>query len=356
MHQRFERAHLLPALRGVIVAVAKNARAEADREVVLVGEACDREAARFGAFGKAGELDVRGDVRLADGLQRIVPAPVLRVARERAGGAAGIVKNAARMAVVHRQREAARELRGERVDPVERVQAHLGRVAFDARRRDFFQPPAQGVVRRGVVVEHKARVLKIDAPLAPRAIEEHDEMHRQGVEEFVGKMHAGERLQLRERRMPRDFHPGECAERFLLPPAQRIERFDNRIADRIEELPGVRARGVEHVAREVAVVGTLLDDAEFIGLPEPLPHFGELRREQFSEQRADAHIREKIAVPADRGAARGVVAVLRVIQRQFHEPAERNRAARRDLRTEEGGERGIAGWLIAGGRVFDCGS
>ena len=67
---------------------------------------------------------------------------------------------------------------------------------------------------------------------------------------------------------------------------------------------------------------------------EPFPNLRELGREQFPKERADADVGKVIAASPNLRAAGRVVAVFGMIKRLLHEPRERLRTARADLRRE----------------------
>src|SRR6187402_911818 len=91
------------------------------------------------------------------------------------------------------------------------------------------------------------------------------------------------------------------------------------------------AQAIEDIRREITAVGALLDDGKIRRFTEALPHLRELPGEQSPEERADAHVREEIAAAPDARTPRGVVPVLGMIEREFHESPERHRAARGDF-------------------------
>jgi len=75
------------------------------------------------------------------------------------------------------------------------------------------------------------------------------------------------------------------------------------------------------------MVRALLYNDEVFCFAEPLPHFFKLRGQQSPKKRTDAYIREIIAVPPNRAVAGRIISVLRMIERLFHEPRKRDRAA-----------------------------
>ena len=124
---------------GGLVGVGEFLFAEADHEVMLVGESGDPESSNFCAVGEGGEIDVGGDVGVAGVLQGIVAAPVLGVAGEGASGAVGGVEDVAGPAVVDDEDVAGFEAGGEGSDPVEGIEVDLGGVAFDGGEWETFQ-------------------------------------------------------------------------------------------------------------------------------------------------------------------------------------------------------------------------
>jgi hypothetical protein len=88
---------------------------------------------------------------------------------------------------------------------------------------------------------------------------------------------------------------------------------------------------------------TLLNDDKIIDFTEVLPYLGELCRHQLSEKRADADVGEIITFPANRAAARGIVSVLRVVKRLFHEPGEGLWSPIADRGSNDLDQRGISG-------------
>ena len=79
---------------------------------------------------------------------------------------------------------------------------------------------------------------------------------------------------------------------------------------------------MENIARELAVVRALLKDDKIVDFTELLPDLSELCQHQFSEQRTNADVSEVITFAANRAAARGIVSVLGMVKRLFHEPGE----------------------------------
>ena len=66
----------------------------------------------------------------------------------------------------------------------------------------------------------------------------------------------------------------------------------------------------------------LLDNNKLIRIAEPSPYLGKLRSQQLPEQWPDAYVGEVVAVPANDATARGIISVLRMIERLLHEPGK----------------------------------
>jgi hypothetical protein len=92
-------------------------------------------------------------------------------------------------------------------------------------------------------------------------------MHRQGVQEFVGKHATHNRIR------------------------QHIANFDNPVAQ-------VR-RGRQHIVAELAAMSAELDDLKFGRVAEFVAPFQKLLREQFAKQRSNADAGEVVAFLAD---------------------------------------------------------
>src|ERR1043166_7317732 len=115
---------------------------------------------------------------------------------------------------------------------------------------------------------------------------------------------------------------------------QEGKRLHDPVAKRLEKFGEALARALEHVARELPVVGTLFDDSEIVDLVETLPNFNEQHREKLAKQRPDADIREVIAPPSDRRAPARIIPVRRVIQCLLHKPGKWNRSEERRVGKE----------------------
>ena len=97
----------------------------------------------------------------------------------------------------------------------------------------------------------------------------------------------------------------------------------------LEDLAGHRA---EDIQGELPIVRTLLNQCEACGLAESGPHLLKLTRQDLSEDRAHADVREKVSVFANPGASGSIIAGFGIIERELHEPRKRYRAVGLDLR------------------------
>src|SRR5207244_4406936 len=143
-----------------------------------------------------------------------------------------------------------------------------------------------------------------------------DQAHWDRVEQFVGKMHAHEWLQ---RIAPLNFL-AKCFQHSLLPLLQNRKWLDDSVAQSFEEFWQAFLRPFQNVVRELPVVRALLDNFEIIDFAESFPDLGELRGQQLAEQRPHTHVGKIIASPPDRAPARGIISMLRMIERLLHEP------------------------------------
>src|SRR4029450_7903516 len=97
--------------------------------------------------------------------------------------------------------------------------------------------------------------------------------------------------------------------------SQNRKRFDDAVAQSLEEFRRAFLGSLENVAGALAIMGTLLNDDETVGLAELLPDFCELRQHQLPEERTDADVSKIIAFPANGAAAGRIVSVLGMIKR-----------------------------------------
>src|SRR5713101_7143407 len=95
-----------------------------------------------------------------------------------------------------------------------------------------------------------------------------NKMHRHGVEQFVGKMHAAKRIEFVERFAPFDFAGKRC-ECGGLTSLQNRKRFDDLVAKSPKKFRRPSLRGLEHITRKITVVRALFYDREIFGATEP---------------------------------------------------------------------------------------
>src|SRR4029077_7378842 len=145
-----------------------------------------------------------------------------------------------------------------------------------------------------------------------------DEMHRQRIEQFVGKMNSNERREFVNRGNPGSFF-GELAQIFLLSLPPNRKRLDHAIGSCGKTIGGRLPQRTQRISRKDAIMRTLLHDFEIARPPKLPPNFGKLRGEQSSEERSNTHVGKKIAAPANLGPPTRVIPAVGVIKRQLHE-------------------------------------
>src|SRR2546423_3975433 len=160
-----------------------------------------------------------------------------------------------------------------------------------------------------------------------------DEMHRQRIEQFVGKMNSNERRDFVNRRKPGSFF-GELAQISLLALSPNRKRLDHAIGSCGKTIGGRSPQRTQRIGCKNAIMRTLLHDFEIARPPKLLPNFGKLGREQSSEERSNTDVGEKITPPANVGPTTGVIPAVGVIKRQLHEASEGDRALRANLITD----------------------
>ena len=157
----------------------------------------------------------------------------------------------------------------------------------------------------------------------------------EGVEQLVAENDAANLRRVRRRIVPLDL-PGELGQALGLPTPPLGRRLGDRVSQPLEQRLVVGGEPFENVARQAAVVRAGLGDPHRPGdRPEP---FREAEREQLAEHRADADARDEVAPAADLAGVFFVIAKLRMIQRQRHEPRKRHRAAVADFGADDLGE------------------
>ena len=145
-----------------------------------------------------------------------------------------------------------------------------------------------------------------------------NQAHRHGIEQFVGKMHARKWLQRLE---PLNLL-AKYFQHSTLPLLQNCKRLDYPVAQCCEEFRRAFLQEFEHIAGEPAIMCALFQNHEIVGFAQTFPNLDELRGQQLTEKRADAHVRKIVAIATNRAATGGVISMLRVIQRLLHEPGE----------------------------------
>ncbi len=153
-----------------------------------------------------------------------------------------------------------------------------------------------------------------------------DRPNRKGIDEFVREKDAHRLFRAKRSQI---FKPGDARQEIrlgctFLADAGHAGRLHDGVADRLEKIGRFRATPFQNVARELAIVRSLLGDPKRIGSAQHLPHLEKLPREQAPKKRPRADAGVKIAVvPDGRGAVRfRVIARARMIKREVHEPVE----------------------------------
>src|SRR6266699_2169244 len=207
-------------------------------------------------------------------------------------------------------------------------------------RRHIFNPIEHSLIERNVITSgslDKNKFVTVEANEFFPAVA--DQTHRHGIEEFVREMNADERL---NRIAPFHFVAKQL-ERLQLSILQDGEGLDDSIAQSGKKIRAAFARRLKDITRKVAMMGPLLDNDKVIDLAEPFPYFRELRGQQLSEKRADAHVCEIIATPPDCASAGGIISMLRMIEGLLHEPGKRHRTAVLNFRADNFEQSGVPG-------------
>src|SRR2546430_14860843 len=98
-------------------------------------------------------------------------------------------------------------------------------------------------------------------------------MHRQGIEQFVGKMNSDEGCDFVNRGNPGSFF-GELAQIFLLSLPPNRKRLDHAIGSCGKTIAGRSPQRTQRISCKNAIMRTLLHDLEIARPPELLPDFG----------------------------------------------------------------------------------
>ena len=237
------------------------------------------------------------------------------------------------MPVVHQEHIAALEARRRFADPCPRGEIYLGGEAIRQIARKLRARCGERALDGRPVCELETPVVFHHDLLDPAVRSPPHAMHGKRIDELVGEMHRRLCANLGEFPGPLHF-AAEFFQPRTLTACDTFKRLDDPVAHRAEAFGRHLTQSAKRVRRKIPAVHALFNDREFVRRTEPAPHFCKLPREQSTEQRTHAHIRKKIAATPDALAARGVVAVLRVIERQLHETPERHRPPRRNLRPD----------------------
>ena len=109
-----------------------------------------------------------------------------------------------------------------------------------------------------------------------------------------------------------------------MPRPLTCRHLDSHVPQRVAAL----GSGGEYRSGERAGSGTGIDDGEDVRSPDPLPFGVEVPRDDRPEQRPDLGRRDEVAAPTGRSPIRLRVEPLGPVERQVHEPLERNRPLR----------------------------
>src|SRR5438067_2806363 len=150
-------------------------------------------------------------------------------------------------------------------------------------------------------------------------------MHRQGIEQFVGKMNSDEGCDFVNRGNPGSFF-GELAQIFLLSLPPNRKRLDHAIGSCGKTIAGRSPQRTQGICCKNAIMRTLLHDLEIARPPELLPDFGKLGREQSSEERSNTDVGKKIAPPANVGPPTSVIPSVGGLNANPIKPTEGDRA------------------------------
>ena len=164
------------------------------------------------------------------------------------------------------------------------------------------------------------------AQLLPTRVFAAQEMHGEGIQEFVGVVHTSEVWERFAGTMPGGFG----VEFFQAQGLQRLERrkwLDDLHVSSRKTFRRIVFKKAENVVAELPVKGALFHEGPVRRAVEQRPHFMKLPRQQTPEEPARAHGSDEVARLSDARTPRGVVAMQRVVKRGFHETAERNGSA-----------------------------
>ena len=117
--------------------------------------------------------------------------------------------------------------------------------------------------------------------------------------------------------------------------ARRLAGFDENEPGRPVGVGMSGGERVEHIACELPVGGTGLDEIECRGAADEGPHLRELLGEQLAEQRAHIDAGEEMARASGLPGRAGVEAEARMVETQLHERGERHGAESLDALSNE---------------------
>ena len=261
---------------------------------------------------------------------------VAPVAGERAARVRQRVQLARLVAVVDEHQESPRQPPRGLGHPGDGRRADLGapaRLEADAEARQVGPHRRR---RRAEALDEPVAVA-VDVHLAHAIGGHHDRVDRQRVEQLVGEHdapHAGRHAGGRAGQ-PRGVRP----EGGRLGGPRRRTALDQRQAQRPVEVGAGRRQVVQDVAGQAPAPGARLHQGRRAAGGGQPPHLGELARQQRAEHRSAVDAGKEIARATGPPVGAGVVAELRMVERQVHVLRERQRTLRADPPDDELAER-----------------
>lgn len=260
-------------------------------------------------FNKAGEIDVRGQIALAEVFQHAVIHLMLLVASYGAAGTWVGEKFLGIEAIVGDEDGSTKRSTGQITNPREHGEIDFECVAGGEILRQLFR--LLGEFSAGQITGNELECLS-DVQFLPALAIPTQAMHGEGIRQLVAEKKSvlGAGLQRCEALYPLRAITEALRLRFTI---TRI-RLHDEIAQR------TAFQSTQNVLRELSVMRALLDDREILRFTERLPFLNGLHGQQLAEQRPDAHAGKKIALSADATRPGSIIAVFRMIERQFHDP------------------------------------
>ena len=289
--------------------------------MVLVGESCQLQSGSLGSARYRGEIHMRGQILFSGIFQWVIHAPMRAVGSQCAGCACWMVTDRCGVSVVDDEHPAGHQFSGQGLHP-----------RFE-RRTDFRRETGNLAINRRCFSaewrfgENEPAVFERDTALEPASPVANEQLDRKSIEQLVGEKNAGEFRKFRFARHV-DEMCGPWREGVALRGAQTFYRLDD---DNARQRSFPRGKNIGH---ELSVVCALFDERELIRFSEQFPHLEKLGGEEFSENRSDAHVGEKVPALSRAILPRGVVAAARMIQRHLHEFVEPDGAILRDAPTD----------------------